>query len=355
MASSPDLEHLEQELRAVYSKIAEAHGLSNAMQVHMFRSAVNKRRRLTIALANTNITAITISTSQALGRLMLAGATFAAPPATAPQPAAASPAPAPTPDTHRTPLPPPSATQNGSSPFESLTPLEPGPTTPAPIASIAASVPQPAHTTSHEPTTGSHSTSPAPGASPGQPSPIHQQQQLRELAPQQTLESIRTMPSATLSQLPSGVLSLISPSDAGEADQESEYEKDGSPDVHQDKTAGRDKASDLSVAIPVAQITAMASGVAAGASGGAGAGAGAGVEAEALASPSADKVQVSVSAAAGGVLRLTPGVLRAAEAGMATVGIDVPQRAAAKGDGGGGAGAAGEGGSPSGSSALSLG
>lgn len=156
------------------------------------------------------------------------------------------------------------------------------------------------------------------------------------------------MPSATLSQMPSGVLSLISPSDAGDPDHESESEKDGSPDVRQDKAAGRAKAADLSVSVPVVNITASASGVGAGPNGGAGAAAGAG----GLASPGADKVQVPVSPA-GGVLRLTPGVLRAA-ARMATAGIDVPQRAAAKEDGGG-AGAAGEAGSPSGSSALSLG
>lgn len=309
---------------------------------------------LTIILANNSITDIITSISQALGRLMLAGATFAAPPATAPQPAAASAA---SPEQHRhphphhTPLPPPSATQSGASPFGSLTPLEPNPTTPTPIASIASSVPPPAHTTSDEPG-GNSSPSPGPGASPGQPSPIlqhhQQQQQLRELAPSHTLESIRTMPSATLSQMPSGVLSLISPSDAGDPDHESESEKDGSPDVRQDKAAGRAKAADLSVSVPVVNITASASGVGAGPNGGAGAAAGAG----GLASPGADKVQVPVSPA-GGVLRLTPGVLRAA-ARMATAGIDVPQRAAAKEDGGG-AGAAGEAGSPSGSSALSLG
>ncbi|GFR42631.1 hypothetical protein Agub_g3567 [Astrephomene gubernaculifera] len=182
--SAASLAELEAQLSGVYAKIAQQHGLSVAMQV--------------------------------LGRLMLSCPAPAVPLPPPPAPVAAPP-------TQSSDIP------AVSTPVASAT-AAPGvsaPPLPATAASAGTSPFSAAATATASTTTTATAAPPPPPLEV--PSPTRAIPLDSPLAPAQTLESIRTMPSATLSQMPSGVMSLISPSAADAASTADEDVEDRSP------------------------------------------------------------------------------------------------------------------------------
>ncbi|KAG2490554.1 hypothetical protein HYH03_010948 [Edaphochlamys debaryana] len=210
--NATELSQLEQQLAGLYAQIAQQHGLPAAMQ--------------------------------ALGRLMMGPVPVAVPPP--------APAPAPTPAAAPATAPAPAAT-----PVAATTP---GPSAPPPPSLTRTAAPSPfsaSHADAQPPSGGAGGSGSGGGAAAAAGPSAASSPPLGGLPfTSPSLESIHPVPSATLSQLPSGVLSLVSPSAAGGSEAGGSDADDEAPDG----AAARRGPAAAAAAVAAAAVAAAADG-----------------------------------------------------------------------------------------------